>query len=156
MHAVATRPSGRSKPPIPDQPISGFVHRAMSELPAMELLWVQYQYRPWGQARTDHGVSFRREYSRRYESDHLKACRTGTRRMARYLIAVAMERNRWQEHSSYLPSSCDLPAGYDIDRRKWNRTYLPHWRRICLDILTIDNEALYKIGEKVGGGAPIA
>lgn len=155
MHAVATRPSGRSKPPIPDQPIAGFVHRAISELPPLEFVWVQYQYRPWGSARKAHGESFLREFFARYSADHLTGCKTGTRRMVRYLIAVAMDDN-YDRDKGFLPQHYDLPPGFDIDRRNWNKTYLPHWRRICTGLRAIDNEALYKIGEKVGEKGAIA
>jgi len=156
MHAVATRPSGYSKPNlVPGQQITGHTHRAIAELEPLQFLWIQYRYRPWGSARTAHGEHFQRDYFRRYAAEHLQGCKIGTRRLVRYLIAVAVDGGGKQD-SGFLPLGYDLPAGIDINRRNWNKTYLPHWRRICLDITTIDNEALFEVGEKVGGSGPIA
>lgn len=141
MHAVATRPSGYSKPNLVDnQAITGFIHRAIAELPPLEFLWVQYRYRPEGLARTQHGENFLRDYFRQYDATRLVGCKTGTRRMVRYLISVAME------NESHPARREVRPEGHDIETRNWNKTYRPHWFRVCAEISAIDSSAMYHLG----------
>lgn len=143
VHATASRTAGKSRPNVhPAQTMDGAVHRAISGLDPIEFLWVQYCYRPPGVARTTHGENFFREYFKRYQTSHLKHCGTGTRRMVRYLISVAME-------NEANPFREVKPKGADIDRRNWNKTYRPHWFRICLEISNIDSSALYKVGREI-------
>jgi hypothetical protein len=151
MHAVATRPSGTSKPNMLDrQELTGHIHRAIAELEPLEFLWIQYRYRPEGLARAQHGENFHRAYFARYESEFLQECKTGTRRMVRYLVAVAMdnEANPWRRTVR--------PDGSDINIRNWNKTYRPHWHRVCADISGLDATALYELGVKMEKIGPVA
>lgn len=147
MHAVATRPSGTSRPNLVDkQTLDGAVHRAIAELEPLEFLWVQYRYRPDGLARVQHGDNFLRRYFERYQSSHLVNCKTGTRRMVRYLISVAMH-NETNPHQRAAQ-----PDGYDTSPRNWNKTYRPHWHRICAELTKLDSDALYSLGLLVDKG----
>lgn len=151
MHAVETRPSGSSKPNLVDkQSLDGAVHRAIAELEPMQFQWIQYRYRPDGLARTQHGAAFQREYFRRYEAEHLQGCKTGTRRMVRYLISVAMD------NEGNPGRRAAQPDGYDASPRNWNKTYRPHWHRICAELSKLDADALFQLGQKIDKSEPIA
>lgn len=152
MHAVATRPSGYSRPALIDrQPITGHIHRAIAELDPLQFLWVQYRYRPPGSARMAHGEHFRRDYFRRYEAEHLQGCKTGTRRIVRNIIAVAMVKGR-----AFTTPQSAMAYAPDMSQAAWNKTYRPHWLRVCSDLANIDADALYEVGIKTPSSGCIA
>ncbi len=143
VHATATRAPRFSRPILLDgQQSTGYIHRLIAELDPLEFAWVQFRYRAAGVARDNFEASFQRAYFRAYEAEHLLACKTGTRRMVRYLISIAME-------NECRPQQKIEPAGGDVDRRNWNKTYRPHWRRIRLELAEIDSQALLKIVERI-------
>lgn len=151
VKATATLQPKFSSPALPGcQVITGRVHRAISELDPLGFLWVQYRYRAPGVAKATHGQNFIRALAAAYEADgHLAGCRAGTRRVVRYLISVAME--RYPRQSRHI-----IPDGVDVDRRNWNKTYRPHWRRLFTMITVIDVAALEQIGQKIAESGPIA
>jgi hypothetical protein len=142
-HATATRNSGSSKPPLPeDLVMQGGTLRAIADLSPLQCTWVQYRYREPGIARTERGESFRRAYFELYNAENLKGCKTGTRRMARYLIVFVMEGCRGDPR----------PDGADIDPQNWNKTYKPHFTRIKAEIAEIDSDAMHQLGLSVAKG----
>lgn len=141
--ATETRPAGFSKPVLPDrQGLTGNVHRLISDLEQVPFNWVQFKYRQAGRTKQEFGEAFRRTFFLKYEDEHLQGKRIGTRRMARYLIAIAM--------ADLDPRKEIEPDGWDVSRDAWYKTYRPHWLQICADIAKIDREALYYIGSKLG------
>lgn len=143
VHATASRPPKFSRPNlIGRQLLTGAIHRVIADLDPIQFLWIQFRYRTPGVAKTNHGHKFLREYFRQYEERHLVGCKAGTRRMVRYLIAIAMEDDR-------KPRREVAPDGADIERRNWNKTYRPHWHRVCLGLADLDAAALAEIGQKL-------
>lgn len=141
--ATASRAPKFSNPVLVGrQLLTGRIHRVIAELPPLEFLWIQFRYRAPGVARANHGHKFLREYFLDYEREHLAGCKAGTRRMVRYLISIAME-------DGGQPRRDVAPDGEDIDRRNWNKTYRPHWHRVCVGLADLDASALEKIGQKV-------
>lgn len=145
VHAVETRPSGRSKPNLlVTQEINGQVHRCMAELDGLHYQWVQFRYRPAGVAKDDHRRSFHMKYFQQYTRDHLRSCKTGTRRVVRTMIALAMI-----DRSNPGLALRAMPEGSGVSPRNWNKTYMPHWKRIASDLSRIDSEALCTVGQKL-------
>ena len=139
IHATQTRASGYSRPVLLDrQVLTGYIHRAIADLDPMAFLWIQYRYRSPGIARTNHGENFRRDYFDQYNAEHLTRSKTGTRRIVRTMISIAME-------CGANPDQKIEPQGFDIDRRNWNKTYRPHFRQICDELKSIDERALFFI-----------
>lgn len=150
VHATASRPPKFSHPNLVGrQLLTGKIHRLVAELDPLEFLWVHFRYRAPGVARSDLGHKFLREYFRAYEGVHLVGCKAGTRRMVRYLISIAMQ-------DDLHPRRDVAPDGGDVDRRNWNKTYRPHWHRVCLGIEELDACALEKIGQKLIAGSAVA
>lgn len=143
VHATASRAPQFSRPNLRNtQQLTGYIHRCIAELDPLEFAWLQYRYRQPGVARDDHGLYFQRAYFQAYEENHLVNCKTGTRRMVRYLISVAME-------NEARPRRKIKPDWGDVDPRNWNKTYRPHWQRVCLEIAEIDAMALLKIAQRI-------
>lgn len=143
LHASATRNPGFSRPPLPDnQRLAGDVHRAIAELPSMELLWINFCYRKPGGARTDYGLKFQREYFDRYQAEHLANAKTRTRSTIHDLLGVAMA-NEAEPNRHIYP---DVPRSA---RRGWNKTYGPHYFAIQVALHNIHRQALSKVAEKL-------
>jgi hypothetical protein len=142
-HANATRNSGSSKPPVPeDLVMQGGTLRAIADLSPLQCTWVQYRYREPGIARTERGESFRRAYFERYKADWLSKCNVGTREMARYFTEFVMEGCRGDPK----------PPGCHIDPQNWGKTYKPHFTRIKSEIAEIDADAMHMLGLSVDQG----
>lgn len=141
IHATQTRPPGFSRESVAhNQAIFGDAHRAIADLEALQMLWVQAMYRPYGPTRGEFKGRFRRAYFARYERAELQGCRTGTRTIARHLIAVALD--NWGLNKKRPPE-----AIVGVSRETWKKTYKPHWQRISRDIEQIDRGAMLALGD---------
>lgn len=140
VHATATRNSGHSIPPLPDkQEMHGSTRRAIAELDPLQSVWVQYRYREPGVAKREYRHSFYRAFSDKYIADNMDGRKAFTRRMARQLVDFAMDNHTGEPD----------PAGYDINRDNWLKTYKPILREIRKGIAEIDAAAMYSLGVKM-------